>query len=317
MKKMTKAALVVAMLFSGAASANLMHLDLTNFGGNLHDAADNNVDANSATGQFEEFGFTGLWATSVYDFSDGSIFSSFYDTNIETELQFNGIPLAGTSGASLDGTSTVNLRHGVCNTSTAGTFTSGPVTGAGAECDIDALNPLAPPLFSDDEGFLTHWDMKIEYHFDGNLTATGAQYTGGYLNVYFNSFIDDSYDILALSANLTGSTSQVNNLDLFFDITFAVDGFLNIWNGGSFVDAAAVIANGGVPTIKLDTNVNPPIPLGNQLLLLVDDNGTTNAIRQTSLDGTATAMIPEPGSIALIGLGLFGIGMSARRNKKA
>ncbi len=293
MNTFTKSAIAVAAFaFSSVASAAPMKLDLSAFGGNQHDAARfiGAADANSITGMFTEFGFSQMFATSIYDLTDGSLFGAFYDTNIDAELTAAGVP---TSGTAMDGVTNVSLVKPNC---------------AGGQCDIDALSPLVPPLGSDNEGFLQTWDLQVEYHFDGVLTAGGPVYTGGHFNVYFNSLIDDTKDGLAFTGALTGSNLQAANLDLFFNITYAAAGFLNIWNGIEYVDAAASIANGYVPTLALDTNVNPPIPAANQLLVV-----GTNAIRQTTLDGSVTAKIPEPSSIAMLGLGLLGLGFAARR----
>ena len=269
--------------------ANDMYLDL---GTNSYDTGRfiGVPDANTTTATFNEFGFSQILATSFYDMTDGSIFGSFYDTNITAELSAAGVPDSGTA---LDGTTPVSIVMPNC---------------AGGQCDIDALSPLVPPLGSDNEGFLQTWDFQVEYHFDGTLTAAGPVYTGGVFDIIFNDLNDDTMDRVVISGMLTSSTLQEANLDLFFDITFAEDGFLNIDNGSSFVDAADAIAAGYTPTMVLDTNVNPPIPTADQLLMI-----GTNAVRQTTLDGSITAEIPVPGTLALLGLGL--LGASARRRR--
>lgn len=292
--KLVKTILAASVLtLSTGAMANDMYLDLTNLGGNLHDSSRfiGTADANSTTATFNEFGFSQILATSLYDMTDGTPLGSFYDTNIPAELTAAGIPASGTA---LDGITTVSLVMPDC-----------PL----GQCDIDALSPLVPPLATDNEGFIQTWDLQVAYHFDGTLDAAGPTYTGGTFDIYFNSLIDDTYDGLVISGVLTGSTLNAANLDLFFDITYALDDFLYIDSGSSFLDAADVIANGYVPTMVLDTNVNPPVPTADQLLLV-----GTNAVRQTTLDGSITAQVPVPGTLALLGLGLLGASVRRRRS---
>lgn len=297
MNKLTTLVAAIGLLSVGTAGASDMYIDL---GTNAYEVSPpNTADANSTTGIFNEFGFSQMLATSIYDFSDGSIFGAFYDTNIPSELTAAGIP---TSGIALDGTTLVNLDMPNC---------------AAGQCDIDALSPLVPPLGSDSEGFLLTWDLQVAYHFDGILTGAGPVYTGGSFDIYFNDLVDDTNDRLVLTGALTGSTINAANLDLFFDITFAEDGWLYIENSsGIFVDAQDVIAaGGGLPTMHLDTNVNPPIPTADQLLLVFDDQKNPNVIRQTTLDGSLTAAIPSPTSLAIFGLGLVALGLTARRRR--
>ena len=294
MKNLLKATFAASVFLSGTAAANTMYLDL---GANSYDAGRfvGAPDANTQTGTFTEFGFSQLLATSIYDLSDGSVAGSFYDTNIASELAYNNVPAAGTA---MDGSTPVSLVAPDC---------------ANGQCDIDALSPLVPPLGTDNEGFLQTWDLQVEYHFDGTLGGSGPVYTGGTFDVYFNDFADIN-DRLVLTGTLTGSELQAANLNLFFDITFAEDNFLWVMDdSGSFVDANDGTISGNYATMVLDTNVNPPIPTSDQLLLVVDDGGNPNAIRQTTLDGSVTANIPEPSSLALLGLGLLGFGVARRK----
>jgi hypothetical protein len=182
------------------------------------------------------------------------------------------------------------------------------------QCDIDALSPLVPPLGSDNEGFLQTWDLQLEYFFEGTLLAGGPTYTDGYIKIFFNDLNDDTNDRLILEGDLTGSDLEVANLDLFFDITFAEAGWLWIEDdNGVFVDASTSDSK-----LVIDTNVNPPIPTPDQLLAVdtTGDGVPDSAIRQTTLDGSATAFVPEPSTIALVGLGLLGFGAATRRRAK-
>jgi len=299
MIKKSLMAVAVGLVTSTSAFASDMYLSLPSNAwdaGRFISSGGIPFDANFRTANFDEFGFSQLLATSIYDFSDGSIFGAFYDTNKPAELGFAGVPAAGLA---LDGITPVSLVLPNC-----------PL----GQCDIDALSPLVPPLGTDNEGFLQTWDMQVEYHFDGVLTAAGPTYTGGTFDVYFNDLIGAGPDFLALTGTLTGSALTAPNLNLFFDITYAAPGFLWVDNGsGTFLSASAVIAAGGIPRLVLDTNVDPAIPTANQLLLVVDGGGTPNVIRQTRLDGSVIANIPEPGILALMSLGLLGLGLRRRK----
>lgn len=296
MKKLLSTTLLAASIAATGVNAGDLYLGLSTGGmaDNSYDAGRflGAPDADATTGVFTEFGFSQLLATSIYDTDGmGNLTGGVVDTNITANLAAAGVPAAGTA---LDGITAVSLVMPNC---------------ALGQCDIDALSPLVPPLGSDNEGFLQTWDIQVEYNLIATLGAFGPVYTGGYMEFFFNDFLDVN-DRSILKAEVTGSNLSAANLDINFDVTMAEAGFLFVKQGNTFVDVADRLTPGQYASFALDTNVNPPIPSADQLLLV-----GTKAIRQTTLDGSITASIPEPASIAMLGLGLLGLGAASRRKK--
>lgn len=285
MKKLTATAVAFATLFgAGATLADPMRFDV---GTNSFDAArlpPNGFDLNSITATFTTIGFNDLLATSVYELAGGALTGNFYDTNRPADLAALG------------------LISPDCLTNTP----------LGA-CDIDSLGGLVPPLGSDNEGFLQKWDLQVVYRLEGVLTPGGPTYTGGTFSVYFNDFsVAGQLDEKVIEGTLTGSNIQIANLDLFFDITFAKPGFFFIDSGSGYIDAATLVGTANPATLRLDTNVDPPVPTLGDLTVV---NATT-AYRQAELDGTIRGVVPEPGTLALVGLSLVGFGAIRRSSAK-
>jgi hypothetical protein len=293
-----------AMAASSAALATDMYIDL---GSNVYDdtvilpnlsqLTGVAFDADTTTSTFTEFGFSQLLATSVYDATMGpiGIGTTFYDTNKTSDFADLGIT-PSISGIALDGSTNVTLTQ--------------PTVG---QVDVDNLSPLTDT--DDVEGFGNTWKLTTEYFLDGIITAFGPQYTSGTFTINFESLISPA-TFVALAGTLSGSAIAGPNLDLMFDITAAADDFLFVKAPGSgFVDVHDILANGGSPSIKLDTNVNPPFPQDQQLLAITDVNGNDVAVRQTTLDGTFIVDVPEPSSIAIFGAGLLALAGLRRKAK--
>ncbi|ARO86998.1 PEP-CTERM sorting domain-containing protein [Nitrosospira lacus] len=164
---------------------------------------------------------------------------------------------------------------------------------------------------------------------DGGGNVTGISIVtnaGGFFNIYFD---------ISPDANPVAGTG-------FFDGTPIISGVfsggLSSFSASGSIPTPGVIGVGGGTVFGVVTSVNNtyvnPTMVGTEVGTTLNFPGTTGAFtRPAFINGIATGVntgsdfvlqtdafqtfsIPEPGSIALIGLGLVGFGFMSRRNRK-
>lgn len=286
MKTLTKFTTAAVLAASASfANASPLFLDAPN---------DYDFDGNTTTGIFTSF-----------------ILSSFSPTSAYLDLEGDGI------------------QNGTL------VFDSGKTT-------VGALSPLAFPASF--EGFNTAWRLDVEYELFGfagiadDLNSNGtfdagdslaAQFVGGYFTMSF--FDGVSTEVLNIA--VTGSDYKLTdalNLSIFGKPVSGTD-FVNVDGFGSIND---VITNldpvnySALTTIKiLDATQAPTLDAGfapntyQQGVLaslgLATLPGTAQWLtRTTTIDSSNVYInVPAPASIALMGLGLLGLGVSRRFKK--
>lgn len=317
-----KKKLIVGALMGGLASfgaqAGSVYLNV----GTSYDG----TDGDSLTSSFEQFGFTGTLGTSFYGASAGAtgtasdMDGTVIDTNIQSRMNALGFDLA--TQTTIDG-SAADFMPVVSGTQSY-QYPTDP-----DQMNVDALNFISS--WGDTEKFNAGdglgWRLVYEYDISGTIGGGAINYTDGFFNIFFEDMATatrtqvfqlevTSSETTGVSLNLFGNVDYDFDDDGFDDAGTLAQNFL--WDVDSGKSYYELWASSTPPELsfRLDTNVDPAIA-GEDTL--VDGNEGTNQAdyfyRQLTLDGSIIVNVPEPATIALLGMGLIGLGASTRRRR--
>lgn len=183
--------------------------------------------------------------------------------------------------------------------------------GAGSVSYLSGPNTTLLGL-ENNEGNTVYHSMLFDYSGLAGVVAVndgaggiGAFYGSGTINVWGDADANGVGDILLMTLGVLGSTGTIGNFTLYTKVDSVAN---DVFFYQGLYDFNDLLVNLQVIVGEADFNNNPLLPtdLGGAPLQWT---------RTTTLNGNLEFNVPEPGVLALLGLGFAGLGF-ARRNKK-